>query len=248
MRIKAANEGQGPAHAQKGPLRWDTLSAAALPSALAGTRREGERRVGGSLGKVFILGHWIESSVQALGLGDEPTPLPPLQPAAVQGPAGCVALALLTPTQARARCPTGHSLVGHSPSPAALSAMEGLITYAIWKGHLSPLYVQPLLVKAENCLAPVPVSPRKGMPFSLTGRPSRLTPRSLPNAPGSDPFGQALTGFLPTIGRQLAGQPCEAVGLAHLERDPPGHLFIPQDPRIAEPWPYAQSFLQPFSN
>ncbi|XP_049621573.1 peptidoglycan recognition protein 4 [Suncus etruscus] len=43
---------------------------------------------------------------------------------------------------------------GHSPSPDALSAMEGLISSAILKGHLSPIYHQPLLVKGENCLAP----------------------------------------------------------------------------------------------
>ncbi|XP_002810211.2 peptidoglycan recognition protein 4 isoform X1 [Pongo abelii] len=43
---------------------------------------------------------------------------------------------------------------GHSPSPAALSAMENLIAYAVQKGHLSSSYVQPLLVKGENCLAP----------------------------------------------------------------------------------------------
>ncbi|XP_007975284.3 peptidoglycan recognition protein 4 isoform X1 [Chlorocebus sabaeus] len=43
---------------------------------------------------------------------------------------------------------------GHSPSPAALSAMENLISYAVQKGRLSSNYVQPLLVKGENCLAP----------------------------------------------------------------------------------------------
>ncbi|XP_057580587.1 peptidoglycan recognition protein 4-like [Hippopotamus amphibius kiboko] len=43
---------------------------------------------------------------------------------------------------------------GHSPSPAALAAMEALISSAVRKGHLSPLYVQPLLVKGESCLAP----------------------------------------------------------------------------------------------
>ncbi|KAM7246670.1 hypothetical protein CapIbe_002968 [Capra ibex] len=42
---------------------------------------------------------------------------------------------------------------GHSPSPAALAAMEGLISSAVRKGHLSPLYVQPLLVKGESCLS-----------------------------------------------------------------------------------------------
>ncbi|XP_037670255.1 peptidoglycan recognition protein 4 [Choloepus didactylus] len=43
---------------------------------------------------------------------------------------------------------------GHSPSPAALSAMEGLISHAVRKGHLSPGFAQPLLVKGENCLVP----------------------------------------------------------------------------------------------
>nr|XP_020765524.1 peptidoglycan recognition protein 4 [Odocoileus virginianus texanus] len=43
---------------------------------------------------------------------------------------------------------------GHSPSPAALSAMEGLISFAVRKGHLSPVYIQPLLVKGESCLSP----------------------------------------------------------------------------------------------
>ncbi|XP_023443319.1 peptidoglycan recognition protein 4 [Dasypus novemcinctus] len=49
---------------------------------------------------------------------------------------------------------------GHSPSPAALSAMQGLISHAVQKGHLSPRYEQPLLVKGENCLVP----PQKGTP------------------------------------------------------------------------------------
>ncbi|XP_013365426.1 PREDICTED: peptidoglycan recognition protein 4 isoform X2 [Chinchilla lanigera] len=43
---------------------------------------------------------------------------------------------------------------GHSPSPAALSAMKGLISYAILKSHLSPRYIQPLFVEGENCLVP----------------------------------------------------------------------------------------------
>uniref|UniRef100_A0A8C6QAL9 Peptidoglycan recognition protein 4 n=1 Tax=Nannospalax galili TaxID=1026970 RepID=A0A8C6QAL9_NANGA len=43
---------------------------------------------------------------------------------------------------------------GHSPSPAALSAMKGLISYAVQKGHLSSRYIQPLLLKGENCLVP----------------------------------------------------------------------------------------------
>ncbi|XP_045402316.1 peptidoglycan recognition protein 4 isoform X2 [Lemur catta] len=54
---------------------------------------------------------------------------------------------------------------GHSPRPVALSAMEGLISYAVQKGHLSSRYVQPLLVKAENCLVPRQKgSPKKACP------------------------------------------------------------------------------------
>ncbi|XP_066111310.1 peptidoglycan recognition protein 4 [Saccopteryx bilineata] len=54
---------------------------------------------------------------------------------------------------------------GHSPRPAALSAMECLISYAVQKGHLSPLYVQPFLVKGENCLAPLQkANPKKACP------------------------------------------------------------------------------------
>ncbi|XP_051012824.1 peptidoglycan recognition protein 4 isoform X2 [Acomys russatus] len=47
---------------------------------------------------------------------------------------------------------------GRSPSPVALSAMRGLISYAVKEGHLSSKYIQPLLVKSEDCLAP----PQKG--------------------------------------------------------------------------------------
>nr|AAS49173.1 peptidoglycan recognition protein I beta [Mus musculus] len=47
---------------------------------------------------------------------------------------------------------------GHSPSPVALSAMKGLISYAVKKGHLSSKYIQPLLAKSEDCLVP----PQKG--------------------------------------------------------------------------------------
>ncbi|XP_053447745.1 peptidoglycan recognition protein 4 isoform X1 [Nycticebus coucang] len=43
---------------------------------------------------------------------------------------------------------------GHSPSSAALSTMEGLISSAVQKGHLASRYIQPLLVKGENCLVP----------------------------------------------------------------------------------------------
>ncbi|XP_030679182.1 peptidoglycan recognition protein 3 [Nomascus leucogenys] len=57
------------------------------------------------------------------------------------------------------------SKIGSSPSPAALSAAEGLISYAIQKGHLSPRYIQPLLLKEETCLDPQhPVMPRKVCP------------------------------------------------------------------------------------
>ncbi|KAG3281597.1 peptidoglycan recognition protein 4 [Ictidomys tridecemlineatus] len=44
---------------------------------------------------------------------------------------------------------------GLSPSPAALSAMKDLVSYAVQRGHLSPRYTQPL-VRGENCLAPPP--------------------------------------------------------------------------------------------
>nr|XP_044994279.1 peptidoglycan recognition protein 4 isoform X2 [Jaculus jaculus] len=49
---------------------------------------------------------------------------------------------------------------GHSPGPAALSSMKGLVSYAVQKGHLSSRYTQPLLVKSENCLVP----PQKAKP------------------------------------------------------------------------------------
>ncbi|XP_012514372.1 PREDICTED: LOW QUALITY PROTEIN: peptidoglycan recognition protein 4 [Propithecus coquereli] len=68
---------------------------------------------------------------------------------------------------------------GHSPSPAALSSMEGLISYAVQKGHLSSRYIQPLLVKGENCLAPrQKASPKKLAPVlsrGLLGGPGRPT-------------------------------------------------------------------------
>nr|XP_003478963.3 peptidoglycan recognition protein 3 isoform X1 [Cavia porcellus] len=44
------------------------------------------------------------------------------------------------------------SKIGSSPSPAALSAAEGLIVYAIQNGHLSPRYIQLHLLKEEVCL------------------------------------------------------------------------------------------------
>uniref|UniRef100_A0A2K6NZT7 Peptidoglycan recognition protein 4 n=1 Tax=Rhinopithecus roxellana TaxID=61622 RepID=A0A2K6NZT7_RHIRO len=58
--------------------------------------------------------------------------------------------------------------IGSSPSPAALSAAEALISYAIQKGHLSPRYIQPLLLKEETCLDPQhPVMPRKVCPIII---------------------------------------------------------------------------------
>ncbi|CAK6439319.1 unnamed protein product [Pipistrellus nathusii] len=54
---------------------------------------------------------------------------------------------------------------GSSPSPAALSAAQDLIFYAIRKGHLSPWYIQPLLLNEEMCLAyQQPATPRKACP------------------------------------------------------------------------------------
>ncbi|XP_057649864.1 peptidoglycan recognition protein 4-like isoform X3 [Chionomys nivalis] len=61
---------------------------------------------------------------------------------------------------------------GHSPSPVALSALKGLISHAVKKGHLSPKYIQPLLVKSENCLAP----PQKGRQKKASC--PRIVPRS----------------------------------------------------------------------
>ncbi|XP_045646618.1 peptidoglycan recognition protein 3 [Ursus americanus] len=55
--------------------------------------------------------------------------------------------------------------IGGSPSPVALSAAENLISYAIQKGHLSPRYIQPLLLKEDGCLASrQPVMSRKACP------------------------------------------------------------------------------------
>lgn len=46
--------------------------------------------------------------------------------------------------------------------------MEGLISSAVYKGHLSPVYVQPLLVKGESCLSPQQnASLKEGKTFSL---------------------------------------------------------------------------------
>ncbi|XP_025143602.3 peptidoglycan recognition protein 3 isoform X1 [Bubalus bubalis] len=59
--------------------------------------------------------------------------------------------------------------LGSSPSPTAVSAAEDLIFYAIKNGHLSPRYIQPLLLKAESCLVPhQPLMPRKACPNIIT--------------------------------------------------------------------------------
>uniref|UniRef100_A0A8C6QJY4 Peptidoglycan recognition protein 3 n=1 Tax=Nannospalax galili TaxID=1026970 RepID=A0A8C6QJY4_NANGA len=61
--------------------------------------------------------------------------------------------------------------IGSSPSPAALSAAEGLIVYAIQNGYLSPRYFRPLLLKEETCLIPQNSEiPQKACP--------NITPRS----------------------------------------------------------------------
>ncbi|XP_006895995.1 PREDICTED: peptidoglycan recognition protein 4 [Elephantulus edwardii] len=61
------------------------------------------------------------------------------------------------------------SKIGYSPSPAALSAMEGLISYAVQNGHLSSRYSQPLLVKGEDCLlSPQESGPKKACPNIVT--------------------------------------------------------------------------------
>ncbi|KAM9242676.1 peptidoglycan recognition protein 4 isoform 1-T2 [Dugong dugon] len=61
-----------------------------------------------------------------------------------------------------------HSFPGHSPNLAALSAMEGLISYAVQKGCLSSRYFQPLLVKEENCLvSPQKAGPKKACPRAV---------------------------------------------------------------------------------
>ncbi|XP_042637938.1 peptidoglycan recognition protein 3 [Orycteropus afer afer] len=62
----------------------------------------------------------------------------------------------------------GHNM-GNSPSPAALTAAEGLISYAVQKGHLSPRYIQPLILKNEICLVSQhPVMPGKACPNIIT--------------------------------------------------------------------------------
>lgn len=58
---------------------------------------------------------------------------------------------------------------GSSPSPAALSAAKDLIAYAVQEGHLSPSYIQPLLLKEEACLAPQPrATPSKDCPVIIS--------------------------------------------------------------------------------
>lgn len=59
--------------------------------------------------------------------------------------------------------------LGSSPSPAALAAAEDLIFYAMKEGHLSPRYIQPLLLKEESCLVPQqPMMPGKACPNIIT--------------------------------------------------------------------------------
>ncbi|XP_044541182.1 peptidoglycan recognition protein 4-like, partial [Gracilinanus agilis] len=41
----------------------------------------------------------------------------------------------------------------NSPSAAALTAAENLISFAVYSGYLSPKYIQPLFVQSESCLA-----------------------------------------------------------------------------------------------
>ncbi|XP_060056952.1 peptidoglycan recognition protein 3 isoform X2 [Erinaceus europaeus] len=59
--------------------------------------------------------------------------------------------------------------LGSDPSPAALSAAEDLIFYAIQRGHLSPKYIQPLILNEEVCIAPhLSEMPRKACPSIIT--------------------------------------------------------------------------------
>ncbi|XP_012414572.1 peptidoglycan recognition protein 3 [Trichechus manatus latirostris] len=61
------------------------------------------------------------------------------------------------------------SKMGSSPSPAALSAAGGLISYAIQKGYLSSRYIRPLILQSETCLVPQqPVRSRKACPNIVT--------------------------------------------------------------------------------
>ncbi|GAB1287791.1 Peptidoglycan recognition protein 3 [Apodemus speciosus] len=64
-----------------------------------------------------------------------------------------------------------YSHEGSRPSPAALSATEDLIFFAIQNGYLSPKYFQPFLLKEETCLVPQhSETPKKACP--------NITPRS----------------------------------------------------------------------
>lgn len=61
-----------------------------------------------------------------------------------------------------------YSHEGSSPSPAALSATEDLIFFAILNGYLSPKYIQPFLLKEETCLVPQHSEiPKKGQILNL---------------------------------------------------------------------------------
>ncbi|KFO24858.1 Peptidoglycan recognition protein 3 [Fukomys damarensis] len=78
------------------------------------------------------------------------------------------------------------SRIGSSPSPAALSAAEDLISSAIQNGHLSPRYIQPHLLKEEICLGSQhPVIPSKACPNIIPrsaweARETHCPPMSLP--------------------------------------------------------------------
>ncbi|XP_028640786.1 peptidoglycan recognition protein 3-like [Grammomys surdaster] len=61
------------------------------------------------------------------------------------------------------------SKTGSSPSPAALSATEDLIIFAIQNGYLSPKYIQPLPLKEETCLVPQhSTTTKKGQTINLS--------------------------------------------------------------------------------
>ena len=116
---------------------------------------------------------------------------------------------------------TGHSLAGHSPSPAALSAMEHLVAYAVRKGHLSPIYIQPFLVKGENCLVPLQkASSKKGKTFNLLGLPLD-SPPLISNGHWGRPFPSGFH-WIPTD-KQLVTQLSETLPQANLEKGSPGH-------------------------
>lgn len=78
------------------------------------------------------------------------------------------------------------SKIGRSPSPAALSAAEDLISSAIQNGHLSPRYIQPHLLKEEICLGSQHlVIPSKACPNIIPrsaweARETHCPPMSLP--------------------------------------------------------------------